>query len=542
MKKLGPALSATAMVVLILGLSACGSGSSGKEGGKLRVSFASFPEALDPQLDYTAEGWSAMYDTYIPLLTYAHADGTAGSEVIPGLATDMPKVTNGGKTYTLTLRKGLKYSDGTPVKASDFEATVERMFELNSPGTSYFAAVVGAEQFQKTKSGGISGITADDKTGKITIELQEPHGTFPEELALPFSALVPPDTPAEDQTAHPAPGVGPYEISSSNPGRGWSYVRNPQWKKNNAELLPQLPSGHVNTIEVVVVTNQSTQVNEVEQGKTNWMFDPLPADRVSEVKQRYEGTQFGLESSLSTYFFWMNTTRAPFDDLKVRQAVNYAVNTEALERIYSGEIASSHQILPAGMPGYSEFDLYPQNLAKAKQMIREANPSDRQITVWTDSLSPNDQAGEYFESVLDDIGFDAKLKKTNAENYFTIIGDQSTPDLDTGWGSYFADYPHPNALFQPMLAGSSIRPVNNTNLPLINDPKLNAKIERLATEELGPKQEDEYAELDREYMEQAPWVPYGNRALSLFVSSDIDFDKVIWTPAFSGDLASFQFK
>jgi peptide/nickel transport system substrate-binding protein len=238
----------------------------------------------------------------------------------------------------------------------------------------------------------------------------------------------------------------------------------------------------------------------------------------------------------------MNTTRAPFDDLKVRQAVNYAVNTEALERIYSGEIAASHQILPAGMPGYSEFDLYPYNLAKAKQMIREANPSDRQITVWTDSLSPNDQAGEYFESVLDDIGFDAKLKKTNAENYFTIIGDQSTPDLDTGWGSYFADYPHPNALFQPMLAGSSIRPVNNTNLPLINDPKLNAKIERLATEELGPKQEDEYADLDREYMEQAPWVPYGNRALSLFVSSDIDFDKVIWTPAFSGDLASFQFK
>jgi peptide/nickel transport system substrate-binding protein len=542
LKKLGPALSVIAMAILAIGLSACGSGSSGKEGGTLRVSFASFPEALDPQLDYTAEGWSAMYDTYVPLLTYAHADGTAGSEVIPGLAQALPKVTNGGKTYTLTLRKGLKYSDGTPVKASDFEATVERMFELNSPGTSYFTNVVGAEQFQQTKSGGISGISTDDKTGKITIELNVPRGTFAEELALPFTSLVPPDTPAEDQTASPPPGVGPYEISSADPGRGWSYVRNPQWKKNNAKLLPQLPSGHVNKIEAVVVTNQSTQVNEVEQGKTNWMFDPLPADRVVEVKQRYEGTQFRPESSLSTYFFWMNTTRPPFNDLKVRQAVNYAIDTEALERIYSGEIATSHQILPPEMPGYSEFDLYPHNLAKAKAMIREANPADRQITVWTDSLSPNDQAGEYYESVLDDIGLDAKLKKTNAENYFTIIGDQSTPDLDTGWADYFADYPHPNALFQPMLAGSSIHPVNNTNLPMIDDPKLNEKIERLSTEELGPKQEAEYAELDREYMEQAPWAPYGNRALSLFVSSDIDFDKVIWTPAFSGDLASFQFK
>jgi peptide/nickel transport system substrate-binding protein len=542
LKKLGPALSVIAIAILVCGLSACGSGSSGKEGGKLRVSFASFPEALDPQLDYTGEGWSAMYDTYIPLLTYAHADGTAGSEVIPGLATDMPKVTNGGKTYTLTLRKGLKYSDGTPVKASDFESTVERMYKLNSPGTSYFSVVVGAEQFQKTKSGGISGITTDDKTGKITIELNEARGTFPDELALPFTALVPPDTPAEDQTANPPAGIGPYEISSVDPGNGWSYIRNPQWKKNNAKLLSQLPGGHVNTIEAVVVTNQSTQVNEVEQGKTNWMFDPLPADRVTEVKQRYEGTQFGPESSLSTYFFWMNTTRPPFDDLKVRQAVNYAVDTDALERIYSGEIATSHQILPAGMPGYEEFDLYPHNLAKAKQLIKEADPADRQITVWTDSLSPNDQAGEYYESVLDDIGFDAKLKKTNAENYFTIIGDQSTPDLDTGWANYFADYPHPNAIFQPMFAGSSIHPVYNTNLSMIDDPKLNEKIERLATEELGPQQEDEYAALDREYMEQAPWVPYGNRALSLFVSSDIDFDKVIWTPAFSGDLASFQFK
>ena len=88
-----------------------------------------------------------MYDTYIPLLTYAHASGAAGSKVIPGLAESLPKISNGGKTYTLTLRKGLKYSDGTPVKASDFTYAIERMFKLNSGGSPFYTDIVGAEEF-----------------------------------------------------------------------------------------------------------------------------------------------------------------------------------------------------------------------------------------------------------------------------------------------------------------------------------------------------------------------------------------------------------
>jgi peptide/nickel transport system substrate-binding protein len=524
-----------------LGLSSCGK-SSGKEGGTLKVSFASAPEALDPQLDYTYEGWSAMYNTYIPLLTFAHAEGEAGSEVIPGLATGMPKVTDGGKTYTLTLRKGLKYSDGTPVKASDFKATVERLFKLNSPGTSHYESIVGTEQFAKTKSGGISGIQADDKTGKITIELTAPRGSFIDELALPFVAPVPASIPAEDQSAHPPPATGPYAIVKTKPGRSWSYDRNPQWKKNNSTLMPELPSGHVNKIEATVVSNQSTQVDEVEQGKTNWMYDPLPPDRVAEVKSRYEGTQYRPESSLSTYYFWMNTKRAPFNDLKVRQAINYAVDPAALERIYAGEIKGTHQILPPEMPGYEQFDLYPHNLAKAKELIAQANPSDRDVTVWTLALSPGDKAGEYYEEVLNQIGLHAKLKKINADNYFTVIGDESTPDLDTGWGNWGADYPQPGDFLQPMFATSSIQPTNSTNLSRFSDPKVDKQIEKLLTEQLGPEQEAEYAALDREIMEQAPLVPFGNRSLSVFVSSDIDLDKVIWSPTFSGDLTSFQFK
>jgi peptide/nickel transport system substrate-binding protein len=542
LKKLGVVLAvAGVFAALATGLTACG-GSSGKEGGTLKGAYTSFPDYMDPQISYTAEGWTAMYNTYIPLLTYAHASGEAGSKVIPGLAEALPTVTDGGKTYTLTLRKGLKYSDGTPVKAGDFKFAIERLFKVDSGGSPFYTDIVGAEQFQKTRSGGISGIKTDDATGKIVIQLEKPRGTFENELALLFAAPVPQSTPDKDQSATPIPATGPYEITKSEPGRGWSYARNPQWADNNGKLMPDLPSGHLDKIEITVLRNQSTQVNDVEQGKLDWIFDPPPTDRYTEVKNKYEGTQFRVEPTISTYFFWMNTTKPPFNDLKVRQAVNYAVDPRALERIYTGQIAGTQQILPPGMPGYEKFELYPHNMAKAKELIAEANPSDRNITVWTDNESPNNDAGVYYQDVLKKLGFNAQLKILNADNYFTVIGNQTTPDLDTGWSDWFEDYPHPNDFFQPLLATESILSTNNGNFAEISVPSLDKQISKLGEEQLGASQESQYAELDKSYMEQAPWAPYGTRTLSTFVSSAIDLEKVIWNPTFEDDFTSIQFK
>jgi peptide/nickel transport system substrate-binding protein len=540
-KKLGAVLAMVGLGAALLGLSSCGGG-SGKEGGILRGAYTSFPDYMDPQLSYTAEGWTAMYNTYIPLLTYAHASGEAGSEVIPGLAKELPKITNGGKTYTLYLRQGLKYSNGEPVKASDFRYAVERMFKVDSGGSFFYTDIVGAEKFQKTKSGGIPGIKTDDATGKITIELIKPRGTFDNELGLMFVAPVPPGTPAKDQSPNPPPATGPYEIVKSDPGRSWSYERNPQWAANNSKLMPDLPSGHVDKIDITVIRNQSTQVNDIEQGKLDWIFDPPPSARYAEVKSKYEGTQFRVEPTISTYYFWMNMTKPPFNDPKVREAVNYAVDARALQRIYAGQLAPTQQILPPGMPGYKKFELYPHNMSKAKALFEEANPSDRNITVWTDSESPNNEAGAYYQDVLRKLGFNAKLKILNADNYFTVVGNLSTPELDTGWGDWFEDYPHPNDFFEPLLNGESIQPTNNENFSQTNIPSLNKKIDKLGEEQLGPAQEGRYAELDKAYMEKAPWVPYGNRELSTFVSSAIDLNKVIWNPTFEDDFTSIQFK
>ncbi len=524
-----------------LGLAACGS-SDRKEGGTLTGSYASFPDYLDPQLSYTQEGWTAMYDTYLPLLTYKRANGEEGGEVVPGLAESMPKITNGGKTYTLTLHKGLKYSDGVPVKASDFESTIERLFLINSPGSPFYESIVGAEEFAKTKKGGISGIKTNDKTGKIEIELTGPRGTFTNELGMLFAALLPPGTPAKNVSADPPAATGPYYITKSEPGRGWSYERNPYWAKANGPKIDTVSDGNFDKIEISVVRNDATQVNEIERDKTMWMQSLVPSDQREKIINKYEGTQFRVDHPINAYYFWMNTEKTPFDDLKVRQAVNYAVDSAALERIYAGSLAATHQILPLGMPGYEELNLYPHSMAKAKQLLKEANPSDMDITVWTDNESPNDEAGAYYQDVLTKLGFNAKLKTINADNYFALIGNETTPDLDTGWTNWYEDYPNPNDFFQPLLAGESIAPTNNTNLSRTDVPELNEKIAKLSEEPLGPEQEAEYAALDKAYMELAPWVPYGTNTTSTFVDSEIDLEKVIFNPTFGHPLTSFELK
>src|SRR6201991_4600226 len=191
----------------------------GNEGGTLKGAYTSFPDYMDPQISYTAEGWTAMRPVYVPLLTYKHASEAEGAEIIPGLAKELPKVTNGGKSYTLFLREGLKYSNGEPIKAGDFKYAVERCFLTNSGGSPFYTDIVGAEKFSETKKGGIPGIKVNEKTGEIVINLENPRGTFNNELALMFVAPIPQSTPDEDQSASPIPASGPYMITKSQPGR-----------------------------------------------------------------------------------------------------------------------------------------------------------------------------------------------------------------------------------------------------------------------------------------------------------------------------------
>jgi peptide/nickel transport system substrate-binding protein len=536
----GRAWLAVASIVAALIVAGCGgSEESSPDSSTLEVTFAGFPDYLDPSLSYSVEGWTAMWETYVPLLTYEHADGTAGTKLIPGLARAMPKISDGGRTYTLFLRKGLKYSDGTPVRASDFPATIERVIAMNSPATPFYTDIVGAEKFARTKEGGIPGIQADDASGRIVIHLMRPRSTFANELAMLFAAPLPADTKRKDLSGEPPPGTGPYEIVAAKPGRGWEYRRNPEWAKTDGPLLPRIPDGHYDAIDVRVLANPETAVNEVIRGKIDWMQEPPPPDRYQELSERFLGTQLLVTPQIDVYYFWMNVRRPPFDDPEVRRAVNYAVDPAALERIYGGMMKGVQQVLPEAMPGHRTFRLYPHDMKKAREMIAAADPSERKVTVWTDDYGPNKQAGEYYEGVLREIGLQPTLKLVPAANYTTIIGNESTPDLDTGWADWYLDYPHPNDYFQPQLSGESIKPTLSSNYSRFDDPAINRQIAKLGTEPLGPEQEAAYARLDREVMRQAPWAPFGTTEMITFVSSDIDSDRLVVSPVYGPDLATF---
>jgi peptide/nickel transport system substrate-binding protein len=540
-----------ATAVAAIGLAACGGGDDdggeAAQGGEVNVTMTSFPDYLDPQLSYTLEGWEVLWNVYTPLLTYKHEAGETGTEVVPGLATDMPQISNGGKTYKLTLRKGMKYSDGQPIVASDFRFAIERLFKVDSGGSVFYEDITGATDFADGKADSISGITANDQTGEITIQLDEPNGTFPNILGLMFAAPIPKNTPNADDAAgltnSPPASSGPYMISEVDAPRTAVMVRNPQFKTVQAAGATEVADGHVDQINIAQNKSNSAQVTGVEQNTIDFMVDPPISDRLPEVRAQY-ADRFRFEESINTYYWWMNTQEPPFNDLRVRQAVNYAIDPEALNRVFGGRLHPTQQILPPGMPGYQEYKLYPgPDMAKAQQLMSEANPSDKDITVWTDDEPDRKRLGEYYEDVLKQLGFNTTLKVISGDVYFTTIGNAKTPDLDTGFSDWFQDFPHPDDFFRPLLNGESILPTNSNNFSHVNIPENDAKMDELLKKLLtDPGVEDEYAALDKAYMEQAVWAPYGNEEFTTFVSDRLDFDTVYHHLLFNEDYSSFALK
>lgn len=539
------ALVVACIVPLIaFGVAACGNDDSSSGGGEITINATSFPDYIDPQLSYTLEGWEVLWNVYTPLLTYRHARGGEGTEVVPGLAEALPEISDDGLTYKLKLRPNMKYSDGTPIKASDFTYAIQRLFKADSGGSVFYDVIAGAKEYADGTADTITGITTDDATGDITIQLTAPNGTFENLLGLMFAAPVPPSAPLDsDATNSPPPSSGPFMISAVDAPRTLTMERNPEFQTVKDAGAVEVADANVDKITLIENKNQSAQVTDIIQNKVDFMIDPPPADRLQELKTRFSD-RFRMEDSINTYYMFMNTERAPFNDLKVRQAINYAIDPEALNRIFGGRLHPTQQVLPPGMPGYEEYKLYPgPDMNKAKQLLAEANPADRDITVWTDDEPDRKRIGEYYHDLLTQLGFNATLKVIAGDVYWTTIGNQSTPDVDTGFADWFQDFPHPDDFFRPLLHGDSILPTNGNNLSRANIAANNATMDELLTKQLTDEGvEQRYADLDRAYMEQAVWAPYGNEQFTTFLSERMDFDKSYHHLLFNQDYSSFAIK
>lgn len=555
-------LGALALAGGSLGIVACGDEDNGGggggggliEGGEITISQTSQPDYLDPALSYTVNGWEPMWIVYTPLITYRHEEGEAGSEMIPGLAEDMPEVSEDGKTYTLKLRDGLTYSDGTEVKASDFEHTIKRVLNLESGGAPFYQGIVGAEDYLagNDPEADIEGIKTDDRTGEIVIELVEPDATFTNVLAMNFAGLVPGDTPFRNMTESPPPGVGPYEITESVPNREFVMEK----VEGFADLgIPDIPTGHVDKITTKIIKNQTQQAQDVLDNKLDYMQDPPPADFKPTVVEQVgpDGTEeqrYREFTTTSTYYFFMNVETPPFDDPKVREAVNIGLDKPALARLFAGELAPGCSFLPPGMPGYDEaLDVsecpwgdpnQAGDVERARQMIEEAGAAGAEVTVWGNNDDPTDKITQAYAEQLNDMGFNAKPEILDGGVYFQTIGNQKT-EAQTGFTNWFMDFPHPFNFFF-LVDGDTIQPTNNQNFGNVDDPRINDEIDRLLQEPDLTQVEDDWAELNRYLVESALIAPYGHRKLATFVSDRINFDGVVVSPVYLNDYTSFQLK
>jgi peptide/nickel transport system substrate-binding protein len=467
---------------------------------------------LDPGLSYVPQGWFVLWNSYLPLIGYRHVSGPAGATLVPYLAQEMPKVSSDGKTYKLKLRKGLKYSDGTPVKASDFGATIERDFKLQSPSIGLFSNIKGADAFAASGpkyKGRIAGITSNDKTGAITIRLRQPQGDFEYILASEFAAPVPAKSPAKDASTNPLPATGPYLIESYKPNQQVIVVRNPHF---NAGLFDgNVPVGNPDKVTIDMFDDPALALTKTLDGQYDYDALQPPADEVAALESKHKD-QIEVYTPPNTYYYFMNTRRAPFDKLKVRQAVNYAIDRKHLVQIYRGLATPTENVLPPSYPQYKKLDLYPYNLAKAKQLIRQAGATAAPVTVWTsdNEFARAPQTGAYLESVLNSIGLKAKLNKLDAATYWTTIGNQKTK-AQIGFADSYQDYPHPLDWFDPLLNGNRITPLYNGNYANFDDPAVNAKIAALRKEpSLSGSINAQWAALDKAVMLEAPWAPFVN--------------------------------
>lgn len=542
-------LAAAAFTAVLL-VAGCGNSSddssnadAGKAGGSMTVAQTSQPDALDPALAYTSQSWEPLWVVYTPPLTYEHAEGEAGTKLIPGVAEALPEISQDGKTYTFTVRKGLEYSDGTPVKATDFEHTIKRVLNLESGGSYLFQGIVGATEYLEggDSAGDIAGIDAQDSTGEVTIELTAPDGTFSNVLATSFAGMVPATTPFENQTQKPPPGVGPYEITSSRPNREFVLERVESFD------IPGIPQGKVDTITTRIVKSPARQAQDVISGDLDLMQDPPPTDLTAEIKAQHSD-RYKEWPTLSTYYFFLNQSLPPFDDKQVREAVNTAIDSNAIARLFGGRLKPTCSLVPEGIPGHADSASCPfgdpdeaGDVEQARDLVEQAGAGGEKVTVYANNDSNREEIGRYYTDLLNEIGLDAELRVVDGAIYFQTIGNAKTK-AQTGLATWFPDFAHPVTFLQ-QIDGSAITPTNNTNPGNVDDPEITKGIAKLLEESSLSEVADQWAELDSKAIEESYVAPYGSEELTTFMSDRMDFENCsLVHPLYGNDYTSFCLK
>ena len=482
---------------------------SAKKGGTLKGMFATDADFIDPSLAYFVHSWQIMGATGATLLRFADAEGSAGSRLVPELATGFPKVSNSGKTYTFTVRKGWKFSDNrTAVTAASFAWAFNRALnsQQQSPAAPFIADIVGAQAVIDGKARSASGVTARGNT--LTIRLTKVAPDFLTRIAMPFFQAMDPKLHPIDAKGLKAPvhSAGPYYVATWTPNARLTMKRNPGYKGNRA--------ANVNAIEYDANVNLDAQVLRIKAGQADFAGEGISPSAHADLAKQYginrKNGQYQVRQVPTTYYLAMNTTKGITTNANVRKAVNYAIDRQAMlaQRGYlAGKRAD--QILPPGIPGFRDYNIYPMkftdaNLNRAKQLM--GSRSGKFLL-----LSGNRGASLTIPQIvkfnLGKIGLDVDVQNLASGPLSAKAGSRNEDfqGILIGW---HADYPDPNNFIDILLNGNNIHESNNNNYAYLNVPALNRKMESAAAL-TGAKRYAAYSALDLDISKNyAPWATY----------------------------------
>ena len=513
---------------------------AGHRGGVLRVeSDPSACRCADPAFWL---GDSATDNIVPPLLydglvAYRRVAGAAGGRLVPNLAVRLPTPTDDGRTYSFQLRGDIRYSDGSPVRASDFRFSLERLVTVNGDVAGNYRAVVGVPKCLagKGKRCDLSdGIEVDDGAGTIAIRLTEPDPEFLYKLAFPWSSVVPSKAPPRATRAIPT--TGPYRVASFDPDREIRLVRNEHFRLWSPDARPD---GFPDVIRLHLGDDAEARVRAVEQGAADWVslaFVSISAERQRGVLTRY-ANRFHSDPSPATLWWFLNTRVPPFDDLRVRRALNYATDRKRLVELTGGLARTTCQILPPSFTGYRPYCPYTQkpnpagtwtapDLAKARALVTASGTAGSRVVVpvFGEDPVPNTVA-RYFASLLRQLGYRTSTRafpSPGAHFAYAVDSRNRAQSGPTGW---FPDLIAASNFFQPLFTCAAFVPKSlaNQNIFEYCNPQLDAKIkEAAAIQASDPARANElWSEIDRTLVDQAVAVPWGSPRDKALVSERV---------------------
>jgi peptide/nickel transport system substrate-binding protein len=545
----GPKLytwSTAVAVAALVAAAGCGSSSSSspsaaqsagpQKGGTYTILANAAFGVADPAQNYTLQEWQLLIDTHDGLVQFKRVGGTEGTKLVPDLATSIPQPTNGGKTYTFQIRKGIKFSNGQVMKPSDFVATFERQFTVPGP-TSFYAGIVGADKCSTKKCDLTQGVVADDTAYTLTINLTAADPEFLDKLALPFAYVVPADTSKKLTGNNVPPGTGPYMWQSYNPNKELVLVRNPNFHVWNAEAQPQ---GYPDKIVEKFGQSISDEVTAVQNNQADEVFDGdvIPSDRLNELNSPKYASRVHVNPLTADWYFALNTRTPPFNNLKARQAINYAADRSAYVKIGGGPSLAvpTCQILPPNFPGYKAYCPYTAgtdhtkwtapDLAKAKQLVQQSGTSGMKVVVNSASDDTSKALGQQMVADMNKIGYKASLQLLNPSIQYPFVqNSNNSSKWNIAWSAWYQDYPAASDFLDVLLGCDNIHPHSDAspNIAAFCDKSIQAQMDKART--LGQTDaaaaNNLWAQVDHAVTDQAPWVDLYNPKQIDFLSSRV---------------------